>query len=140
MDERAGIWRGGRKVPVAGGSAEFMLSDIWGITTTAAASKEQFGDSNTGLKTELQSDLTLSEHVSLSASATHFSNGYRELADALDDEFQPNDNTYSGNVSFASGIVGTFSAGFNYNQSANYEDSRYLLLSWGKALNMPASP
>ncbi|WP_275896191.1 hypothetical protein, partial [Klebsiella pneumoniae] len=31
------------------------------------------------------------------------------------------------------GIAGTFSAGFNYNQSANYEDSRYLLLSWGKS-------
>ena len=120
------------KYQAAGGSAEFMLSDIWGITTTAAASKEQFGDSNSGLKTELQSDLTLGEHVSLSASATHFSSGYRELADALDDEFQPNDNTYSGNVSFATGIAGTFSAGFNYNQSANYEDSRYLLLSWGK--------
>jgi hypothetical protein len=38
------------------------------------------------------------------------------MADAMDDDYQGYDNTYSGNVRFSSGLAGVFSAGFNYNQ------------------------
>ena len=117
----------------AGGRTDFLISDLWSVSTTVAASKESFGDSNSGLKTELGSDLTLSSHVSLSTSATHYSGGYREMAEAMDDDYQGYDNAYSGSIRFSSGLAGVFSAGFNYNQSSgNSEDSRYLLLSWGK--------
>ncbi|WP_459592159.1 hypothetical protein, partial [Enterobacter asburiae] len=44
----------------AGGRTDFLISDLWSVSTTVAASKESFGDSNSGLKTELGSDLTLS--------------------------------------------------------------------------------
>ena len=116
-----------------GGRTEFRLTDRWGISTSAAASKSKFGDSNSGLKTELQSDLALGENFGLSASATHYSGGYRELTEAMDDDFEASDNVYSGNISFSTEMAGAFSAGFNYNQSAGDEpDSRYLLLTWGK--------
>lgn len=117
----------------AGGRTEFLVSDDWTLSTGAAVSNASFGDSSSGVKTELQSDYILNEYVGLSGSATHYSGEYRELADAMDDDYQGYDNTYSGNVRFSSPLAGVFSAGFNYNQtSGDGEDSRYLLLSWGK--------
>lgn len=116
-----------------GGRTEFMITDSWGVSTSAAASQSNFGNSNRGVKTELQSDLSLGENIGLSASATHYSGGYRELSEAMDDDFDASDNTYSGNINFSSDIAGAFSAGFNYNQSSgDAPDSRYLLLTWGK--------
>lgn len=117
-----------------GTRAEVLLTDIWNISATVAGSREQFGDENSGLKTELQNNLSLSDQISLSTSASHYSGGYRELADAMDDDFQPYDNSWSANLSWATGIAGAFSVGFNYNQaSGNGEDSRYVLASWGKS-------
>lgn len=121
------------KYQAVGSRAEFMITDNWGVSTSAAVSQSNYGDSKDGLKTELQSDLSLGQNVGLSASATHFSGGYRELAEAMDDDFEPSDNSYSGNINFSSKVAGAFSAGFNYNQSSgDTPDSRYLLLSWGK--------
>ena len=75
----------------------------------------------------------MSDTLNLSNSIAHYSGGYRELADALKDDFQPYDNSYSTNLNWSSGLFGTFSIGFNYNQtSSDGEDSRYVL-----ALNMP---
>lgn len=116
-----------------GGRTDFLINDGWSVSATTAGSQEKFGDSNSGLKTELTSDLNLSGYIGLSVSATHYSGGYRELTDAMDDDYQGYDNTYSGTVHFASDLAGVFSAGFNYNQSGgDYKDSRFLLLSWGK--------
>ncbi|MBM3070170.1 fimbrial biogenesis usher protein [Lelliottia sp. RWM.1] len=121
------------KYQAAGGSAELQLMEGWGVSSTVAASKEQFGDENSGLKTELQSTIALGKQVGLSASAAHFSGNYRELAEAMDDDYQGYDNTYSSTLSFASPLAGSFSFGFNYNQSNSGEkDTRYVLLSWGK--------
>lgn len=117
-----------------GTRAEVLLTDIWNVSATVAGSREQFGDENSGLKTELQNNLLLSDQISLSTSASHYSGGYRELADAMDDDFQPYDNSWSANLSWATGIAGSFSVGFNYNQaSGDGEDSRYVLASWGKS-------
>lgn len=118
----------------SGVRTEYLLTDGWNVSSSVAASQERFGDENSGVKTELQSTVSLLESLSLSASAAHFSGGYRELADALDDDFQPYDNTYSGNVTWATPQAGTFSTGFSYNQSGgDGDDSRYLLLSWSKS-------
>ena len=116
-----------------GTRAEVLLADTWNASASIAGSREQFGDENSGLKTELQSSVSLSDQVSLSTSAAHYSSGYRELSDAMDDDFQPYDNSWSANVNWASGVAGSFSVGFNYNQaSGDGEDSRYILASWGK--------
>lgn len=117
----------------SGAQAEFLLTDSWSVSTSIAGSKEQFGDEDSGLKTELQTSSSLGSQISLSTSVAHYSGGYRELTDALDDDFQPYDNTWSTNLSWASEMAGTFSLGFNYNQaSGDEEDSRYILASWGK--------
>ncbi|WP_220710743.1 fimbrial biogenesis usher protein [Enterobacter cancerogenus] len=116
-----------------GGKTDFLVTDDWTLSTTAAASKASFGDSNNGLKTELESNVRLSEDVGFSASATHYSGGYRELSDAMDDEYTGYDNTYTGSLNVSAGAAGNISAGFTYNQSGgDDQDSRYLLLSWGK--------
>ncbi|ARC40102.1 fimbrial assembly protein [Citrobacter braakii] len=113
--------------------SEYMLNESFSVSASAAASQEQFGEDSHGFKSELQSDLRLTEGVGLSVSAAHYNNGYRELSDALNEDYQPYDNMYSGTLSWGSSLAGAFSAGFNYNQRAgDAEDSRYLLLSWGK--------
>lgn len=117
----------------AGARTEFMVTDDWNISTSMAASKAQFGDSDNGIKNELQSDYSLTENVGLSASVAHYSGDYRELADAMDDDYQGYDNSYSANIRWSTPLAGAFSAGLSYNQAAgDGEDSRYLLLSWGK--------
>lgn len=117
----------------AGARTEFMVTDDWNISTSMAASKAQFGDSDNGIKNELQSDYSFTENVGLSASVAHYSGDYRELADAMDDDYQGYDNSYSANVRWSTPLAGAFSAGLSYNQAAgDGEDSRYLLLSWGK--------
>ncbi|EOT7376802.1 fimbrial biogenesis outer membrane usher protein [Enterobacter cloacae] len=117
----------------AGARTEFMVTDGWNVSTSMAASNAQFGDSNNGIKNELQSDYSLTENVGLSASVAHYSGDYRELADAMDDDYQGYDNSYSANVRWSTELAGAFSAGLSYNQAAgDGEDSRYLLLSWGK--------
>ena len=117
----------------AGARTEFMVTDGWNVSTSMAASNAQFGDSDNGIKNELQSDYSLTENVGLSASVAHYSGDYRELADAMDDDYQGYDNSYSANVRWSTELAGAFSAGLSYNQAAgDGEDSRYLLLSWGK--------
>lgn len=117
----------------AGARTEFMVTDGWNVSTSMAASKAQFGDSDKGIKNELQSDYSFTENVGLSASVAHYSGDYRELADAMDDDYQGYDNSYSANVRWSTPLAGAFSAGLSYNQAAgDGEDSRYLLLSWGK--------
>ncbi|MEH0887182.1 fimbrial biogenesis outer membrane usher protein [Enterobacter sp. UNJFSC 003] len=117
----------------AGGRTEFMVSENWGISTTMAASKAQFGESKSGVKNEVQTDYSLNENVGLAASVAHFSGDYRELTDAMDDDYEGYDNSYSTNIRWSTPLAGTFSAGFSYNQSAGEgDDSRYILLSWGQ--------
>lgn len=117
----------------AGARTEFMLTDGWNVSTSMAASKAQFGDSDNGIKNELQSDYSLTESVGLSGSVAHYSGDYRELTDAMDDDYQGYDNSYSANIRWSTPLAGAFSAGLSYNQAAgDGEDSRYLLLSWGK--------
>ncbi|AWF34083.1 fimbrial biogenesis outer membrane usher protein [Klebsiella oxytoca] len=117
----------------AGARTEFMVTDGWSVSTSMAASKAQFGGSDNGIKNELQSDYSFTENVGLSASVAHYSGDYRELADAMDDDYQVDDNSYSANIRWSTPLAGAFSAGLSYNQAAgDGEDSRYLLLSWGK--------
>jgi len=121
------------KYQAAGARTEFMVTEGWGVSTSMAASKAKFGDSDNGVKNELQSDYALTENMGLSASVAHYSGNYRELTDAMDDDYVGYDNSYAANLNWSTSLAGTFSAGFNYNQATgDGQDSRYLLLSWGK--------
>ncbi|MDU5358466.1 MAG: fimbrial biogenesis usher protein [Klebsiella oxytoca] len=116
-----------------GAGTVFMVKDDWNVSSSLAASNAQFGNNSDGLKSELQSDYSFNDNVSLSASVAHYSSNYRELVDALSEDYQGYDNSYTANMHWSYPQIGTFSAGFSYNQARNDErDSRYLLLSWGK--------
>ncbi len=113
----------------AGARTEFMLTDGWNVSTSMAASKAQFGDSDNGIKNELQSDYSLTESVGLSGSVAHYSGDYRELADAMDDDYQGYDNSYSANIRWSTPLAGAFSAGLSYNQAAgDGEDSLFAVV------------
>ena len=58
----------------------------------------------------------MTENVGLSASVAHYSGDYRELADAMDDDYQGYDNSYSANVRWSTELAGAFSAGLSYNR------------------------
>lgn len=117
----------------SGVRTEYQLTETWNASTSVAASQEKYGSKSNGVKTELQSSVSLGEALNLSASASHYTHGYRELSDALDNDFQPYDNMYTANLAWSVPVVGTFNAGLSYNQSGGEgDDSRYLMLSWGK--------
>lgn len=117
-----------------GSRLETMVSDDWRLFASLSASNEQFGDSTHGQKAELQSDFTINDNLRFSTSAAHYSNDYRELTDAMDDDYYSYDNSYSADISWGTSLTGTFALGFSYNQSASsdYSDSRYVLASWNK--------
>lgn len=117
-----------------GARAETMVTDNWSLSASVAANNEQFGESSHGQKMELQSNIAVNESLRFSTSAAHYSNDYRELSDALDDDYHSYDNSYTADISWGVPLAGTFALGFSYNQSANsdYSDSRYLLVSWNK--------
>ncbi|MDV5030447.1 fimbrial biogenesis usher protein [Escherichia coli] len=117
-----------------GSRLETMINDDWRLFASLSASNEQFGDSGHGQKMELQSDFTINDSLRFSTSAAHYSSDFRELTDAMDDDYRSYDNSYSADVSWGGSLAGTFSLGFSYNQSSNsdYGDSRYILASWNK--------
>lgn len=122
----------------AGASTEFMVTDGWSVSTSMAASNAHFGDSNNGIKNELQSDYSFTENVSLSASAAHYSGDYRELADAMNDDYQGYNNSYSANIRWSTPLAWIFSAGLSYNQAAEAARIRVTYCSpGGKPSNMP---
>lgn len=71
-----------------GGMLGWAVNDRWTLSSSLLGSRAMFGDSLNGIKTELQSTLYLANSLSFSLSAAHYSNGYRELTEALDDEFE----------------------------------------------------
>ncbi|EOC1315039.1 fimbrial biogenesis usher protein [Cronobacter turicensis] len=102
------------------------------VSTTARASQDNYGD-NKGHSTTLNINYSASSHLGLSASATRYSKGYRELTDTLDDDFSQYSGQYNFNTSWSHPWLGSFSLGYSLNKGADGDrDSRYLNASWGK--------
>lgn len=119
----------------AGTMLDWAVNDSWTLSSSLLGSRESFGSAQNGMKTELQSNLYLTSNFALSLNAAHYSNGYRELTEALDDEFERSKNSWGGNLSWSAPLVGTFSLGYNYEQASDSdtEDSRYMIASWSKS-------
>lgn len=118
------------KYIASGVQTEYLPADNWSVSTGVAASQKKYGEKKNGVKTELQTSVKLAETLRLSTSAAHFSDGYRELTDALSDDFQPYTSTYSTSLAWSTSLAGTVSAGFNYSKGSS--DSRNLFFFWGK--------
>lgn len=73
---------------------------------------------------------------SIDLSAAKYSGGYRELTEALDDDFHGYQSSYSGNLSWRNDLLGSFSLGYYAYEATNgYDDSRSMIVSWGKSFN-----
>jgi outer membrane usher protein FimD/PapC len=83
-----------------------------------------------GVKTELQTSVKLAETLRLSTSAAHFSDGYRELTDALNDDFQPYSSTYSTSLAWFTPLAGHLAQVLTTTKGSG--DSRNLFFFWGK--------
>lgn len=103
------------------------------VSTALRASQDAHGD-NTGHSSNLNMSYNATKTLAFSASATRYSQGYRELTDTLSDNFTQYSGQYSANVSWSNALLGSFSLGYSLNEGAgDSNDSRYLSASWGKS-------
>lgn len=116
-----------------GGMLQWLATEKWMLSGSVLGSKASFGDSEQGAKGEIRSSVALPGNLSLDLSAARYSSGYRELTEALNDDFDGYQSSYSANISWSSGTIGTFSLGYyGYQATDEYDDSRSMIVSWGK--------
>lgn len=129
----SGIMSG--KYQATGIISEYMLNQDWRVSTSLAASRADFDEHVWGSKKGLQTSISLADKIDLSFSASRFDGEFRELADALNNNYRGYNNTYSTRLNWSSSLAGSFSVGYNYNQGAGYnENSQNMLISWGRPL------
>ncbi|ENZ9092619.1 fimbrial biogenesis usher protein [Enterobacter sp. FR 78] len=93
-------------------------------------------DDNKGTEATLSASYSPGNNISLSAAASHFTSGYRELADTLQDDFIQYSGQYSGNVGWSNNILGSFNLGYSLNKGSKGEsDTRYVTVAWGKTFS-----
>jgi outer membrane usher protein FimD/PapC len=98
------------------------------------ASDDQRGH-NKGQALSLSMNYHTASNISLTAAASRYSVGYRELLDTLQDDFTPYSGQYSANIGWNNSTLGAFSLGYSLNQGVNGEDSsRYVSVSWSHAV------
>lgn len=120
------------KYQAIGGSLDMSPLPSLMVSTTLKASDDQRYQ-NTGTSATLSANYRAEHNISLSASATHYSEGYRELLDTIDDNFTPYSGQYSTNIGWGNSMLGTFSLGYSLNKGVSgNDDSRYVSLAWGK--------
>ena len=123
------------KYNALGGSVDISPAASTLVSMTMKASDDQRGG-NTGVNGTLSASYTMQHNLSLSASASRFSDGYRELTDPLQDDFTPYNGQYSANLGWSNNMLGSFRLGYSLNQGVNgADDSRYLSLAWGKSFS-----
>ncbi|MEX9253164.1 fimbrial biogenesis usher protein [Pseudenterobacter timonensis] len=117
----------------AGGMLQWLPAEKLTVSGSLQGSKESFGESQQGAKGELSTSMALPGDLSLDLSAAKYSGGYRELTEAMDDDFHGYQSSYSANISWSNNLLGTFSLGYyGYQATEDYDDSRNMMVSWGK--------
>ncbi|HDG1709183.1 TPA: fimbrial biogenesis usher protein [Kluyvera ascorbata] len=104
------------------------------LSGSLLGSKESFGDANDGGKGEIRASAALPGNFNVDLSAAKYSPGYRELTESLNDDFDGYQNSYSANLSWNNSVLGAFSLGYYaYEANDNADDSRSLMVSWGRS-------
>jgi len=117
----------------AGTQLDYLPFENISLGASLLASKESFGDASNGIKSELSSSYSPVKSVSLSLSAAKYSQDYRELTDALNDDYNSYQSSYNTAISWDQTTLGTFSLGYSLNKGTEENtDSRYVNASWGK--------
>ncbi|EDR8056556.1 fimbrial biogenesis usher protein [Salmonella enterica subsp. salamae] len=119
-----------------GGMLQWLPAQGIMMSGSLLGSRESFGDAQQGAKGELSTSMGLPGDFSVDLSAAKYSGGYRELTEALDDDFHGYQSSYSGNLSWRNDLLGSFSLGYYAYEATNgYDDSRSMIVSWGKSFN-----
>lgn len=119
-----------------GGMLQWLPAQGIMLSGSLLGSRESFGDAQQGAKWELSTSMGLPGDFSVDLSAAKYSGGYRELTEALDDDFHGYQSSYSGNLSWRNDLLGSFSLGYYAYEATNgYDDSRSMIVSWGKSFN-----
>lgn len=117
----------------AGAELNYLPFENWMLGGNLLTSKASFSETLSGVKNELITSYSPVKSLSVSLSAAKYSEDYRELTDALDDNYTSYDNSYSAALSWSNNYLGTFSLGYNLNQASDAQsDTRYINASWGK--------
>ncbi|WP_229333849.1 fimbrial biogenesis usher protein [Ewingella americana] len=105
------------------------------VSGVVKASHDQRHD-NQGQSTTLGVNYGVNESVSLSASATHYSPGFRELQDSLQEDFVQYSSQYNTSVGWSTPLLGMFSVGYSLAQGTQGSpDSRYVSASWSRTFS-----
>lgn len=116
-----------------GGMLQWLPAERVSISGSLLGSRESFGESQQGAKGEIITSMALPGDLSLDLSAAKYSGGYRELTEAMDDDFHGYQSSYSANISWGNNLFGTFSLGYyGYQATNDYDDTRNVMVSWGK--------
>ncbi|MGR7464477.1 fimbrial biogenesis usher protein, partial [Klebsiella aerogenes] len=102
------------------------------VSGTVKASDDQRGD-HRGHSGTFSVGYSVGQSFGINASATHYSDGYRDLQDTLADDFIQYNGQYTASLRWNHPAMGAFSLGYTLSQGTqSSEDSRYVNASWGR--------
>lgn len=127
----------------AGGMLQWFPTERVIVSGSLQGSKASYGESLQGAKGELRTSMALPNSFSLDLSAAKYSDDYREITEALSDDFDGYQSSYSANMSWSNNTLGTFSVGYyGYQGVDNDDDTRSVIATWGRSfkyLNISAN-
>lgn len=124
-----------------GGMLQWLPVEKISVSGSLLGSHESYGESQQGAKGELRTYMSLPQNLGVDLSVAKYSGGYRELTEALNDDFHGYQSSYSANISWSHDVFGTFSVGYyGYQATDEYDDTRSVMASWGKPSGILISP
>jgi outer membrane usher protein FimD/PapC len=116
-----------------GSELNYLPFENLSFSGSVLASRETFGDATRGTKSEISTSYSPVKSVSVSLSAAKYSDDYRELTDALNDDYTSYQSSYNASVSWDRSALGVFALSYSLNKGKDADtDSRYVSASWGK--------
>ena len=117
-----------------GGMLQWLPAERMTLSGSLLGSKANYGESQQGAKGELSAGMSMPGNLNVSLSAAKYSTGYRELTEALVDDFDGYQSSYSANLSWSNNMLGTFSLGYyGYQATNDSDDTRSVIVSWGQS-------
>ncbi|MHA0273279.1 fimbrial biogenesis usher protein [Enterobacter ludwigii] len=132
MNASAGLMAAQRYAALASGAdvVPFTGMLLSGIIKVA---DDQYGN-NQGQSSSLSVNYSPGYNVNLTASAAHYTTGYRELQDTLQTDSIQYAGQYSTTIGWSSEYLGRFSFGYSRSKGTKgQQDSSYLNASWGRS-------
>ncbi|MDO8235518.1 fimbrial biogenesis usher protein [Citrobacter werkmanii] len=127
----------------AGSMLQWLPTEGVIFSGSMLGSKASFDESLQGAKSELRTSLSVSGNLSIDLSTAKYSSGYREITEALSNDFDGYQSSYSANISWSNDMLGTFSLGYYaYQAESDEDDTRSMIVSWGhsfKYMNITAN-